>query len=112
MAEYVELYMDQGTDFSTTININDDNTNLAVNTDGYVVTSQMRRSLLSANASETFTCTVTDAGNGEITMFMASANTANLRPGTYFYDVRILDAGEVTSRLIEGVIFVQPGITR
>jgi len=32
MAEYVELYIDQGTDFSTTIIINDDNTNLPTNT--------------------------------------------------------------------------------
>lgn len=112
MAEYVELFMDQGTDFSTTISINDDNTNIAVNTGGYVVTSQMRKSLLSANATESFICTVTDAANGEITMFMASANTANIRPGSYFYDVRILDNANVVSRLIEGVIFVQPGITR
>lgn len=112
MAEYVELFMDQGTDFSTTININDDNTNIAVNTSNYVVTSQMRRSLLSANATESFVCTVTDAANGEITMFMAAANTANIRPGSYFYDLRIVDSADVVSRLIEGVIFVQPGITR
>ena len=112
MAEYVELYIDQGADFSTTINITDDNTNLSLNTSGYVVTSQMRRSLLSANASETFACSVTDPANGEITMSLAASNTANLRIGTYFFDVKVYDAGDVTSRLIEGVIFVEPGITK
>lgn len=112
MAEYVELFLDQGTDFSTTINITDDNTNLYVNTNSYVVTSQLRKSLLSANATDRFTCTVSDPANGEITMFMSAANTSNLKPGSYFYDVRILDAGNVVSRLIEGVIFVQPGITK
>ena len=112
MAEYVELFMDQGTDFSTTINIIDDNTNLAVNTGGYIVSSQMRKSLLSVNATASFICTVTDPSTGEITIYMPAANTAALKPGSYFYDVRIIDQANVTSRLIEGVIFVQPGITR
>jgi hypothetical protein len=112
MAEYVELYMDQGVDFSTTIAINDDDSNLPQNTVGYIVTSKLKKSLLSANASETFVCTISDGANGEILMEMASANTANLKPGRYFFDVKVIDTSNLTSRLIEGIIVVTPGITK
>ena len=46
MAEYAELYIDKGADFNIIIELNNDDTNLPQNTDGYVVTSQLRRSLM------------------------------------------------------------------
>ena len=66
MAEYVELYIDQGSDFSTTITINDDNTNLPQNLTGYIVTSSLRRSLISANASSNLTCSVYEIGRAHV----------------------------------------------
>lgn len=113
MAEYVELYIDQGSDFSTTITINDDNTNLPQNLYGYVVTSSLRRSLVSANASGYLICSVYDSANGEILATMSAANTANLRPGPYFFDIKTYDSlSSTTSRLIEGTLFVTPSITK
>lgn len=114
MAEYVELSIDQGTDFATTINLNDDNTNIPQNVSGFVVDSQLRRSLVSQNASASFVCSLPDAANGEILLEMNAANTANLKIGTYFFDVRVKDtlAQNTYSRLIEGVVYVTPGITR
>lgn len=114
MAEYVELFIDQGSDFFTTININDDNTNVPTNVDNYVVTSSLRRSLLSPNASSNLVCTISDAANGEILLEMSAANTTNLRAGQYFFDVKVRDAAAnwPYSRLIEGVIFVTPSVTR
>jgi hypothetical protein len=111
MAEYVELYIDQGADFSTTIDIDDDNTNLPVNVAGYVVTSQLKKSLLSQNSYANLSCIVNNIAN-EILIEMAAANTANLKPGRYFFDVKVKDSGNITSRLIEGTITVNPGITR
>ena len=113
MAEYVELYIDQGSDFSTTVNLNDDSTNLPQNVYGYVVTSSLRRSLLSPNASANLTCTVYDAPNGEFLITMTAGQTANLRSGSYLFDVKVTDTlGAVTSRLVEGVIFVTPSVTK
>lgn len=111
MAEYVELYIDQGTDFETTLVLEDDVTNLYQNVANYVVTSSLRRSLLSPNTSGNLICSITDAANGEIRMFMNAANTANLRPGTHIFDVKTISGGQ-TNRLIEGLIFVVPSITR
>lgn len=114
MSEYVELFMDQGADFSTTITMNDESTNLPQNLAGYIVTSQMRKSVLSQNATASFVCTIVDAELGEIQMELSAANTANITPGTYFFDVRLRDvlSGNLYSRLIEGVVFVTYSITR
>lgn len=113
MSEYVELYIDQGANFSTTVDIRDDNTNLPQDLTAYVVTSQLRKSIISANASANLTCTVSDPANGEITLSMTAANTSNLRAGSYFFDVRTLDNDTMSyNRLIEGVIHVTPGMTR
>jgi len=111
MAEYVELYIDQGADFSTTIAINDDTDNTAQNLSGYVVTSNLRKSLLSQNASASFVCSIPYPQSGEILLEMTAANTANISAGRYFFDVLVNDNG-LYSRLVEGVIFVTPSITR
>jgi len=111
MAEYVELYVDQGTDFSITVNLTDDTTELPENVTNYIVTSTIRRSLLSVNATANLTCTLTDPTSGEFAVSMDSANTANLKAGRYFFDVKVKN-NNVTSRLMEGTLIVTPSITR
>jgi len=110
MSEYVELYIDQGADYSTTITIQDDVTNLFTNVSGYVITSNLKRSLLSQSISGQFSCSVTDASNGEITLSMTEANTANLHIGTHMFDIKVI-VGSSVSRLVEGIIIVVPAIT-
>lgn len=112
MAEYVELYIDQGSDFSTTINLNDDNTNLPQNVSGYGISSSLRRSLLSPNATANLTCSVYDASNGEFLLTMTSNTSASLRPGPYLFDVRVTDTSQTVTRLIEGVIYVTPSVSK
>lgn len=112
MSAYVEIYLDQGATFNNVINLTDDTTNTPINVSGYTVVSQLRRSYYSANASANLTCTVTDAANGEITLSMTPANTANLKPGRYLFDVKTTDIDNVVSRVLEGVITVTPSVTK
>jgi hypothetical protein len=113
MSDYVELFMDQGADFSTTIQINSEDNNLAQNLSGYIVTSQMRKSLLSINATANLICTIPDANTGEIYVELDAANTANIPAGTYMFDVKVYDTiAGIKSRLIEGIMFVNTSITR
>jgi hypothetical protein len=112
MASYVELYVDQGTTFNNVINITDDLTNDYVNVSGYTVTSQLRRSYYSANASANITCTITDPPNGEITLSMTAANTALIKAGRYLFDVRTVDRASITSRIVEGIITITPRVTQ
>ena len=112
MAAYVELYLDQGTTFNNIINLTDDTTNNPINLSGYSVSSQMRRSFYSANISANIVCTITDASNGEITMSMSPANTANIKAGRYVFDVKTTDTYDVVSRVLEGIITVTPQVTK
>jgi hypothetical protein len=112
MSAYVELFLDQGTTFNNVINLTDDVTNTPINISGYTATSQLRRSYYSANASANITCTITNAANGELTLSMTPANTANLKPGRYVFDVKTVDGSNTTSRVLEGVITVTPQVSK
>lgn len=111
MSDYVELYIDQGSSFYSTIILQDDVTNMYQNVDGYVVTSSMRRSILSETPYANISCQILNASNGTIGLSMTPANTANLKPGTYLFDVRarIIDS---YVRLVEGIVIVSPSITK
>lgn len=112
MAAYVELYMDQGASFENTLTITDDITNAAANLTGYTISSQMRRSYYSANATANITCTIVNAATGNVKMSLAAANTANIKAGRYLFDVETIDPNNFVVRILEGIITVTPGITR
>lgn len=71
----------------------------------------MRKSFYSSTANN-FTATVTDNSAGEITLSMTAAETANLKPGRYVYDLLITDDAGTKSRIIEGIVSVTPGTTQ
>ena len=83
----------------------------AINLSGYTAESQIRKSYYSTTTNN-FTATVTDAATGEITLSMTAANTANLSPSRYLYDLVITAPDETKTRVIEGIVVVLPGITR
>jgi uncharacterized protein YbcV (DUF1398 family) len=112
MAAYVELYMDQGATFENTLTITDDITNAAANISGYTITSQMRRSYYSANASANITCTIVNAATGNLKLSMTAANTNIIKAGRYLFDVETTDPQGRVTRILEGIINVTPGVTR
>ena len=67
----------------------------AVDLTGATVTAQLRPRTESEDFTA-FTVTVTDAAAGEVTLSMAAAVTALLRPGRYVYDVEVDGAGVQT----------------
>ena len=111
MADFVELTLEQGSTFNSVITVRD-NQGIAQNLTGYSARSQMRRSYY-ASSKKDFTVTITSASGGEITMYMSAANTANVSPGRYVYDVELQDNsnGDVT-RIFEGIVTVLPNVTR
>jgi hypothetical protein len=112
MASYVELFIDQGTTFNNIINLTDDNTNTPINIYGYSVTSQMRRSYYSQNITANIICTTSNTSNGEISMSISAANTANIKPGRYVFDVKTVKGNGNITRVLEGIITVNPQVTR
>ena len=113
MAAYVELYVDQGASFSSVVNLSDEISNITVNAFGFIVTSQMRRSYYSANASANITCQVTNGGLGEITMSLSANQTSALKSGRYLFDMQIKDPSTNNIiRILEGIVTVNPRVTK
>lgn len=110
MAAFSEIVVEQGTTFSTTINV-EDSQGSAVNLFGFVAASQIRKSYYSSTANN-FTATITGTANGEITLSMTAANTANLTPGRALYDLLITSPVGVKTRVIEGIVTITPSVTR
>lgn len=109
MASYSNLVVEQGATFTASVILND-NTGSAQNLQGYTANSQMRKSYYSSNAT-TFTAAITDASNGEITISLTAAQTANVKAGRYVYDL-IVSNTVVTTRVVEGIVTVYPEVTR
>ena len=110
MAAYTELNIEQYSTFSTTVNV-EDSAGAAVNLQGYTAASQIRKSYYSTTANS-FTTTVTGIANGEITLAMTAANTANLTPGRYLYDLVITAPTGTKTRVVEGIVNVLAGVTQ
>lgn len=109
MAIKANLVIDQGTDFSATIDVVDAN-NEAFDLTNYTAAAQMRKNYASATAY-TFNCSDNNS-LGQITLQMTSNTTVNIDPGRYLYDVEITSIGGEIIRVVEGIITVTPGITR
>lgn len=108
---YVELTIDQGTTFETSVSLtNDDQT--AINVTSYGFASQIRKSYYSTNPVANITVSITDAATGNVKLSMTAANTANVKAGRYLYDLIMTDTGGVKTRVIEGIITVTPQVTR
>lgn len=109
MATKANIIIDQGTTFSTSIFITDENGD-PIDLTSYTGVSQMRKHYTSSN-SQSFSVSL--GGNqGTVTLSLTSTQTANLTPGRYVYDVEITSGSNVVSRIIEGIVTVTPEVTR
>lgn len=111
MAAYVEITIEQGANLTSTVTVNDTQGD-AVNLSTYSASAQLRKSYYSSSAN-TLTAIVTGNANGQITLSMTAANTANLTPGRYVYDLVITNSTDNSvTRVVEGTATVLPSVTR
>lgn len=110
MAGFTELYIDIGSDFNTIISVIDDTTRSYLNLAAYNVSSQIRKSYYSRNPTANFICSVVDAANGNVNLQLAGNTSANIKPGSYVFDVLAKTAG-VYTRVLEGIIIFNPSVT-
>jgi len=109
MAIKANLFIDQGTDYTTSINLVDADDNI-VTLSGYTSSAQMRKTYTSSNAVSF--STVLQSSNGVVGLSLTASQTANIVAGRYVYDVYITSPSNVTSRIIEGIITVTPRVTK
>ena len=107
---YQDIYINQGCDYidSMTFTAPDGS---PVDIENYVFSSQLRTSYYAANATANITVFPSDVMNGIASIFISAANTANIAPGRYVYDIIMYDTANVTTRIVYGIATVQPGAT-
>lgn len=110
MASVNNLYIDQGTSFSASIQIFADNGDIFDLT-GFTPSGQIRKNYATNTIAANLTTTVTNAANGQISIGLTPAQTANLKAGRYVYDVEIISGGSIF-RASEGIVVVYPSVTR
>lgn len=109
MAIKANLSIDQGASYATRLNLNDKFGN-PVDLTGYTGAAQMRKHFSSSNATSFSVTLLPDVGG--VVLQMTANTTSNLVAGRYVYDVELVNPSGYISRIVEGVITVNPNVTR
>ena len=109
MAAVHNLHVDQGADFTVEVGIFDDN-NAAWDLTGYSVEAKIKKSYFSST-STSFIATVSSTASGTVVLTLLVTTTAAMEPGRYLYDVVVSSSGGTKTRVIEGIVTLNPGIT-
>lgn len=109
MADKVNLTVDQGATFSVDFTVNTADGG-AVDLAGYTGAGQIRKHYTS-NTSTAFALSV--YANGTVRAVLSANQTGNLTEGRYVYDIEITNTSDSTvTRLVEGIVTVNPQVTR
>ena len=110
MAVYSNLTVDQGTDFTASVDVTDTDGD-ALDLTGFTVKGEVRRSYYSTTAVA-LTCAVSNATSGIITVSLSAAQSDAMKPGRYVYDVEITNSAGTKRRVLEGQLEIMPGVTK
>ena len=111
MGAVANLYIDQGSTFSTTVYVkNDDET--AFDLTAHTAAGQIRKSY-STSTKVDFTLEIADPATlGQINASLTATQTATLEEGRYVYDIEVTSTSGTVTRVLEGIITVSPQVTR
>lgn len=110
MAVYANLFVDQGTDFMSTINL-EGGTGSSFDLTDYTIRAQMRKTYTSSRSTD-FVANITDPTLGIAQIELSAEQTSYLKAGRYVYDVEVISPDGVVYRVVEGQIEVSPRVTR
>lgn len=109
MATKANLVIDQGTTFSTTINLTDENGD-PLNLNNFSANSLIKK-WYTSQTSVPFNVSI-NTNSGSITLELDANTSAYLSTGRYVYDVNVTDlSSNAVSRIVEGIITVTPSVT-
>ena len=111
MAIIANLYIDQGTDYSITVDCTD-SAGEVLDLTGYTAAAQMRKTYSSSTISATF-ATAINASAGQVTLTLTDTQTNALDSGRYVDDLNITKTSDSSiTRVVEGQAILTPGVTR
>lgn len=104
MAKKINLYIDQGSDFTYSFNPLG-NTNIST----YTANSQMRPTYNSTNYVN-FVCNT--YSNGTVSLSLPSISSNRIEAGRYVYDCELTYPNGTVKRILEGFVEISPSVTR
>lgn len=106
------LVIDQGSDFTIDLVVKEQGS--VKNLTNYSARAQLRtKKDASGDAAASFTCTVTNATAGAITMELPNSTSSGIAAGRYYYDLEIFTASDtVVKRLLQGEVTLNQEVTR
>jgi hypothetical protein len=109
-----DLCIPQGATFTRTIRYKADGANVSLV--GYTARMQIRPTAASATTTLSLT---TENGRialggsaGTITLTISATDSAALTAGRYVYDLELVSAGGIVTRLLQGIVTVSANVTR
>ena len=111
MAQFVELDIDQGTTFNFNLDLTEDDGS-PKNITNYTITSSISKSYYSTTPTANLIVQIPSAANGNVTLTLSASTTSNIKAGRYLFDIKQVTPANVTSRIVEGIITVNPQITK
>ena len=109
MAVKSNIIIDQGADFEVAINVTDANT-APISLTGYTGQAQIRKYYTSSRSYD-FDVTI-EPETGEVILALSAAASSAIPAGRYLYDCIIVNEENVISRIVEGIVTINPKITR
>ena len=103
------LVLNQGTDWSTDIDVIDQNGDV-FDLSGFFAEGQMRKNYASVHSTSFDVVELDDTGR--ISIALDNVATSALKPGRYMYDIEITDPTGIITRVAEGIVTVRPNFTR
>ena len=111
MSGKLDITVEQGATFERNITIKD-SANVAINISGSTFQGQIRKRHQSATKEADFDFTITNASGGIVQATITAANTGNMEPGDFVYDIEWTQSDATVTRLLEGTATVTPQVTR
>lgn len=111
MAAKANILIDQGTDFSTTLTVTDDNGD-AIDLTGYTGSGQIRKHFASETATDFDLSFDSPRTSGKVTISLGRSVSSAMEAGRYVYDVELTSSANTRSRLVEGIATITPEVTR
>ena len=118
MAVYTaNLILSSDSDFSQIFTLENAETNSPTNLSGFTIASSIRKHP-AAKKGEGFDATITNAAAGKIRLSMPAIKSRKLvdsgffRTGRYVYDVVVTDSAAERTKVLEGTVLVNIGVTK
>lgn len=110
MAIYANITVDQGSDYSSTITVEDVLGDVA-NLVGFTARGQVRKTYSSITKYD-FIASIPSPTKGIIEIKLPNSATSDMRHGRYVYDVEVVSSDGTVTRVIEGQLEITPSVTR